>query len=188
MKQHNSFRLQSASIFICLAVISSIISCVPGKCDPPNSGRGAVTVVTPIPPTAFQDCQYNSASLQTLTDIVKELSDGNNKWIVEFLVGGSCSSGKPWTLLLKKGDFTMTTINGQIAFTLTSIPVSNGPININAQFTTPCNSGTCFTTSNAPWRNVLAGNLKVDNPANGLTVAFNSSNKITEAFVRPGCQ
>ena len=156
------------------------------KCDPPSSGLGSVTVVTPIPPSAFVDCKYSNTTLQTEADIVRELNQGSNKWVVEFMVGGTCSNGKPWTLTFKKGDFTMVTFNGQIAFRLNNVPVSDGPININAQFITPCNSTSsfpsgCFTTNNGPWRNLLSGNLTVNAPVNGVVVGFNSSNSIKES-------
>lgn len=177
--------------FLFIILLTFIISCSPGTCDPP-SGRGTVTVVTTLPPPAFNDCNYNITTLQTESNIVRELNEGDDKWIVEFIVGGSCSNGKPWTMLLKKGDFTMVRVRGEIAFRLNNIPVSDGPIDIQTTFYTPCNKsitmGSCATTNNGPWRNVLGGNLKVDNPSNGLTVEFNSANKIRESHVRTGCQ
>jgi hypothetical protein len=136
-------------------VLLLLQSCGRSECGPPDDKTGNVTleipIINPMGPCNFTNDLIPKLKSLGMNALVQEKNEDPTKWVIELVIGGTCSDDAAWETVFKKANINVktTTLNfGQtldaLSITMNDLPKSfSGKTTVKVRLLSPCRNATC---------------------------------------------
>jgi hypothetical protein len=172
-------------------VLLLLQSCGRSECGPPDEKIGSVTlkigITNPLGPCNFTNDLIPKLKTLGMNALVSEKNEDPTKWVIELIVGGTCSDDAAWMTVFKKANFNVqtSTVNfGQnldaLSITMNDLPKSfSKKITVTVRVLSPCRNATCSFGQGLPsvtnYRVLFGANpVELNDAKNGDTFTTNN--------------